>query len=110
MFLKNTILIATLFVSALTGFCMAETKVKFQVTKTETSYQDGNTGMLRHRTTYSATGLDEIQKIIHRSHPGLLPFPQIWGVVEMAPRDYLLILSRDSQGPPYPIIRVQDGD
>ena len=85
---------------------------KVKIDRTETPYTDWATGMHRTKVDFQlhfdqfSLGFNDVKKLINAQHPGLLEAPTIYDAVQLAQDDILLIVSRDSQGEPYPILRV----
>lgn len=80
--------------------------------ETKDSYQDWNTGMQRERISENIESngknvtADEIAELVHKKHPGLMPYPEIMSVMALSSKEMLVIMARDSQGEPYPLIRL----
>jgi hypothetical protein len=80
--------------------------------ETKDSYQDWNTGMQRERISQKIESngknvtADAIAELVHKKHPGLMPYPEIMSVAALSSKEMLVIMARDSQGEPYPLIRL----
>ncbi len=48
----------------------------------------------------------ELKRLINAQHPGLVEYPTVYDAVALAPNDWLLVVSRNSQGHPYPVVRL----
>lgn len=103
-------------IAGLVIFSTLSNAEELKIDKTETTKTNWVTGGKQVSSEFKIMSLNkevslqQIQLLVNQQKPGLLTYPSIYDAVQLKNNDILMIVSKDSQGNNYPVLRIRTQD